>query len=74
MPQTEVGKALPAEIVEGARKRFKAALGVPTHREATAAEIAQLENGRLATGRLIDMVDYRRQIHATGIDPVWWTP
>ena len=65
VPQTEAGKALPAEIVEGTRKRFKAALGVPTHREATAAEIAQLENGHLATGRLIDMVDYRRQIHAT---------
>src|SRR5271163_3863837 len=65
MPPTAAGKALPAEIVEGARKRFKAALGVPTHREATAEEIAHLENGRLATGRLIDMAGYRRQIHAT---------
>ena len=65
MPQTVAGKALPVAIVEGARKRFKAALGVPSHREATAEEIAQLENGRLATGRLIDMADYRRQIHAT---------
>jgi hypothetical protein len=65
VPQTAAGKALPAEIVEGARKRFKAALGLPAHREATADEIAQLENGRLANGRLIDMADYRRQIHAT---------
>ena len=65
MPQTAAGKAMPAAIVEGARKRFKAALGVPSHREATAEEIAHLENGRLATGRLIDMGDYRRQIHAT---------
>ena len=65
MPQTEAGKALPAAIVEGARKRFKASLGVPAHREATAEELAHLENGRLATGRLIDMADYRRQIHAT---------
>jgi hypothetical protein len=65
MPQTSAGKTLPAEIVEGARKRFKAALGVPAHREATADEIMQLENGRLANGRLIDMADYRRQIHAT---------
>jgi hypothetical protein len=65
MPQTAAGKALPAAIIEGARKRFEAALGVPTHREATADEITQLENGRLATGRLIDMADYRRQIHAT---------
>ena len=64
MPQTAGGKALPA-AVEGARKRFKAALGVPAHREATADEITQLKNGRLATGRLVDMADYRRQIHAT---------
>jgi hypothetical protein len=65
MPQTAAGKALTAEIVEGARKRFKAALGLPAHREATADEIAHLADGRLATGRLIDMADYRRQIHAT---------
>jgi hypothetical protein len=65
VPQTAAGKALPAQIVEGARKRFKAALGVPGHREATATEIAHLENGCLATGRLIDAADYRRQIHAT---------
>ena len=65
VPQTAAGKPLPAEIVEGARKRFKAVLALPAHREATAEEIAQLENGRLANGRLIDMADYRRQIHAT---------
>ncbi|MGH7116627.1 MAG: MobF family relaxase, partial [Stellaceae bacterium] len=64
-PQTEAGKALPTAVVEGARKRFKAALGVPGHREATAEEMANLENGRMATGRLIDAADYRRQIHAT---------
>ena len=38
---------------------------MPAHREATADEIVQLQNGRLANGRLIDMADYRRQIHAT---------
>ena len=65
VPQTAAGKALPTPIVEGARKRFKASLGVPAHREATADEFAHLENGRLANGRLIDMADYRRQIHAT---------
>jgi len=65
VPQTAGGKALPAVIVEGARKRFKAALGVPAYREATADEVVHLENGRLANGRLIDMADYRRQIHAT---------
>ena len=35
-PRTGSGKPLPAAIVEGARKRFKAALGVPTRREPTA--------------------------------------
>jgi hypothetical protein len=64
MPQTASGTALSAAI-EIARKRFKAALGIPAHREATADEIVQLETGRLANGRLIDMADYRRQIHAT---------
>ena len=65
MPQTAAGKVLPEEIIEGARRRFKAALGVPSHREATADEIEHLENSHLANGRLIDMADYRRQIHAT---------
>ena len=36
IPQSASGKALPSEIVEGARKRFKAALGIPAHREASA--------------------------------------
>jgi hypothetical protein len=47
-PETAVGKALPAEIVEGARKRFKAVLGVPGDREATADEMANLGNGLMA--------------------------
>ena len=64
-PQTASGKALPTKTVEGARKRFKDAIGLPTHREATADELAHLANGRLATGRFIDRADYRRQIHAT---------
>ncbi len=29
MPQSAAGKTLPREVVEGARKRFKAAPGVP---------------------------------------------
>ncbi len=65
MPQTASGKALPARIVDGKRKRFKEAIGLPTHREATAEELAHLANGKLATGRFIDTADYRRQIHAT---------
>ena len=64
-PQTASGNALPAETVEGARKRFKDAIGLPTHREASPEELAHLANGKLATGRFIDAADYRRQIHAT---------
>ena len=65
LPQSTSGSALPSAIVEGARKRFKAALDIPAHREATTEELAHLANGALATGRFIDMADYRRQIHAT---------
>ena len=65
LPQSTSGSALPSAIVEGARKRFKAALDIPAHREATTKELAHLANGELATGRFIDMADYRRQIHAT---------
>jgi hypothetical protein len=53
-PHSASGKALPSEIVEGARKRFKAALDVPAHREARAAELSHLANGALATGRFIE--------------------
>ena len=34
-PQSTSGNALPSAIIEGARKRFKAALDIPAHREAT---------------------------------------
>ncbi len=54
-PKTAAGNAVPAAVVEGARKRFRAALGVPAHREPTPEEMANLDNGLLATGRLIDM-------------------
>lgn len=64
-PETPAGTALPAGVVEGARKRFKAALGVPARREPSAEEIANLEEGRMATGRLIDAARYRGQIHGT---------
>jgi hypothetical protein len=49
-PQSASGKALPPDIVTGARKRFKAALDIPAHREATNKELAHLANGAIATG------------------------
>ena len=45
LPQSTSGSALPSAIVEGARKRFKAALDIPAHREATTKELAHLANG-----------------------------
>jgi hypothetical protein len=66
LPQSTSGSALPSAIVEGARKRFKAALDIPAHREATSKELAHLANGELATGRFIDMADYRRQTMRRG--------
>jgi hypothetical protein len=65
IPETSAGKPLPAAVVAGARKRLKAALGVPAHREPNTEELANLEAGRLATGRLLDAAVYRRRIHAT---------
>ena len=62
IPRTEAGKALRSEVIEGAQKRFKAALGLAVHRQATAEEMAHLEVGRMATGCLIDAADDRRQI------------
>jgi hypothetical protein len=61
----DLAKSPPAPIATEAPKRFKAVLGVPAHREATAGEIQHLEFGCLANGQLIDMADYRREIHAT---------
>jgi len=66
LPQSTSGSALPSAIVEGARQRFKAALDIPAHREATSKELAHLANGELATGRFIDMADYRRQTMRRG--------
>src|ERR1700761_4754880 len=64
-PQSANGKALPEKDIEGAQKRFKKALAMPQHREPTAEEIAHLDNGLTANGRMIDRTAYRRKIHAT---------
>ena len=53
------GEPLAAKVVESSRRKFKAAIGVPADREATADEIA-----RAAVGQ-IDVVDYLKQINAT---------
>jgi hypothetical protein len=53
------GEPLSAKVVESSLRKFKAAIGVPADREATADEIA-----RVAVGR-IDVAGYRKQINAT---------
>ena len=61
-------RALPAapcrpRVVEGARKRFKAALGsTGAPRSRRAEELAHLANGALALAVFIDMADYHRRI------------
>ena len=64
-PRSANGKVLPEKVIEGAQKRLKKALGMPKHREPTAEELARLDNGLMANGRMIDRTAYRRQIHAT---------
>jgi TrwC relaxase/AAA domain len=64
-PRTASGKPLPENAVSGAVKRYKAAVGVPTHRDATAEERDLLMDGRSATGVVLDAGDYRRHINAT---------
>jgi hypothetical protein len=53
-PQSASDTAWPPEIVEGARKRFKAALDIPAHREASAAELAlwRMARSRLAVSSI----------------------
>ena len=65
VPKAANGRALEEKVVEGARKRFRAAMGIPAHRDATPDEVAHLVAGRTATGGMVDANDYRRQIHAT---------
>ena len=65
VPKAANGRALEEKVVDGASKRFRAAMGVPAHREATPDEVAHLVAGRTATGGMVDANDYRRQIHAT---------
>jgi hypothetical protein len=64
-PVDHEGKVLPEAVVDGARKRFAAALGVPAGRGPTDAERANLMAGKSATGRFIDEAAYRRTITST---------
>ena len=53
------GEPLAAKVVESSLRKFKAAIGVPADRDATADQIA-----RVATGQ-IDVAGYLKQINAT---------
>ena len=58
-PVTEKGKAIPEKSVESSLRKFKVAIGVPNHRDATAEEIQRVADGR------INGHDYRKHIGAT---------
>src|SRR5208282_3149056 len=64
-PRTEAGRALDQKVVDGAVNRFRQAMGVPAHRDATADEIAHLIAGRTAGGGIVDRGDFTRAMHGT---------
>jgi hypothetical protein len=64
-PQTVDGKPLPAQVVKGAQRRFRAAVGLSSDRDSTPAELDNVGAGKLASGAFVDMEDYRRAITAT---------
>jgi hypothetical protein len=52
-------------VVEGARKRFLAAYGMPSQTELGPEHIEQIKAGRSATGRFLDEGDVLRKLNAT---------
>jgi hypothetical protein len=64
-PRTVDGKPLPAAVVKGAGKRFRAAVGLSSAREPTAAELSNVAAGKMASGAFVDADDYRRAITGT---------
>lgn len=59
------GEPLSDKVVDGARKRFLAAYGLPPHTELTPEHVDHIKAGRSATGRLLDTSDVLRHLSAT---------
>jgi hypothetical protein len=64
-PLTRNGEPLPGKRIEGARKRFLEALGVPRSREARPDELRAILAGRTSGGFEIDAADCRRRMTDT---------
>jgi TrwC relaxase len=64
-PTNDRGEELSGERVAGVRRRWLSAMGVPSHREPNAEEIAHLIAGKMANGANINTSDYRRAMNAT---------
>ena len=64
-PQTANDQPIPAHVIRGAQRRFRAAVGLPAGGEPTAEQRARLAARKLATGAYVDKAEYRRAITAT---------
>lgn len=64
-PVTADNKPMPAHVIKGAQRRFRAAVGLSSDREPTATEWANVAAGKMASGGFVDMDNYRRAITGT---------
>jgi hypothetical protein len=66
------GEPLSDKVVDGARKRFLAAYGLPSNTELTPEHIGHMKAGRSAIGRFLDTGDVLRRLAATN-HPISYT-
>ena len=66
------GEPLSDQVIEGARKRFLAAYGMPANTEVTPEHIDHIKAGRSATGGFLDTRDVLRRLNATN-QPISYT-
>lgn len=59
------GEPLSDKVIDGARKRFLAAYGLPSKAELTPDRIDHIKAGRTATDRFLDTGDVLRRLNAT---------
>ena len=67
VPRSAEGNGAPLSetVIDGARKRFLNAYGLPSGTKPTAEHIAHMKAGRTATGRFLDTGDVLRHLAAT---------
>ena len=64
-PRTPDGEILTQAVIDGARRRFLSMMDVPSHRDATPAEVEHMVVGRTACGLGIAAADYHQRANAT---------